>query len=210
MSRSEVIHAVHASPTMAVLAVTGGGVLLVSDLLLVPGASRTVLEAVVPYSSTSLAEWLVPRGADAAPEGAAPAGDAALSEVGAMSVGGGAVSVGTAARLARAARHRAAALAEDPEGGGDPAPLVGLGITAALASDRPKKGDHRAHLALCGPHAAEPLVVWTVTLAKGARSRPAEDRVVADLGLLLLAEGCGLAVELDCGLRSDDVWERSR
>ena len=43
---------------MVVLVVTGGGVQALADLLTVPGASRTVLEALVPYSEQSLAEFL--------------------------------------------------------------------------------------------------------------------------------------------------------
>ena len=49
---------IHKAATMAVIVVTGGGAQAVADLLAVPGASRTVLEALVPYSDTSLAEFL--------------------------------------------------------------------------------------------------------------------------------------------------------
>lgn len=48
----------HASPTMAVLAVAGGGAQVLGWLLGVPGASRTVLEVLVPYAPRSLAEFL--------------------------------------------------------------------------------------------------------------------------------------------------------
>ena len=51
MSASErlgLIDQIHDSSLSIVIAVTGGGVASVADLLLVPGASRTVLEAVVP------------------------------------------------------------------------------------------------------------------------------------------------------------------
>ncbi len=40
---------IHTTPTMAVLIVTGGGTQAIADLLAVPGASRTVLEALIPY-----------------------------------------------------------------------------------------------------------------------------------------------------------------
>ena len=49
---------IHAADTRLVLAVTGGGSQAIADLLKVPGASRTVLEAVVPYAGTALEEFL--------------------------------------------------------------------------------------------------------------------------------------------------------
>ncbi len=48
----------HSSGRPAVLAITGGGTAAISRLLGVPGGSRSVLEAVVPYANASLAEWL--------------------------------------------------------------------------------------------------------------------------------------------------------
>ena len=52
--RLQLIDQIHDSPLMVVIAVSGGGVASISDLLLVPGASRTVLEAQVPYSFSAL------------------------------------------------------------------------------------------------------------------------------------------------------------
>ena len=48
----------HSASMKIVLAVTGGGAACISDLLTVPGASQTVLEVVVPYSSSALKELL--------------------------------------------------------------------------------------------------------------------------------------------------------
>ena len=52
------VQEVHAAGTPLVLAVTGGGSGAISALLQQPGASRTVLEAVVPYAPTALATFL--------------------------------------------------------------------------------------------------------------------------------------------------------
>jgi nicotinamide mononucleotide (NMN) deamidase PncC len=52
------IQAVHNSPWRYALSVTGGGTGLVAWLLSVPGGSRGVLEATVPYSQQALAEYL--------------------------------------------------------------------------------------------------------------------------------------------------------
>ena len=50
------IEKIHATDTMMVLSVTGAGSSAINWLLSVSGASRTVLEALIPYSSTSLME----------------------------------------------------------------------------------------------------------------------------------------------------------
>jgi len=119
MDRLSLITRIHASPTMVVLVVTGGGAQALADLLAVPGASRTVLEALVPYSGQSLAEFL----------GASPQQS---------------VSAETAAALARTAYQRALRLRGDGT-----VPVIGLSCTATLVTDRAKKGAHRAHVGLC-------------------------------------------------------------
>jgi hypothetical protein len=48
----------HAAPWQGVFYITGGGASLISQLLEVPGASNTVLEATVPYAEKSLAQLL--------------------------------------------------------------------------------------------------------------------------------------------------------
>lgn len=154
---------IHASSLRAMLVVTGGGTQAIADLLSVPGASRTVLEVVVPYSEAALTEFL----------GASPRR---------------AVSVETAAALARAAYKRAVDL-HATEG-----PLVGVSCTAALATDRLKRGAHRAHI---GISTATGTRVYSCMLTKGARDRQGEERVVSDLLLTVLAQACGLDVTLD-------------
>lgn len=157
--RSDLIDGVHRSPSMAVLVVTGGGSRAVADLLTVPGASRTVLEAWAPYGERSLTGFL----------GATPRQ---------------AVSVETASAMARKACERAVRLRPRAD-----APVMGVACTAALATDRPRKGDHRAHVAVC---ADGTVTVRSVTLEKGARSREAEERAVADLVLSALGRACGV------------------
>ncbi len=52
------IEQLHDSPWRGVFYVTGGGSLLLSNLLSVPGASKTVLDARVPYAESALADLL--------------------------------------------------------------------------------------------------------------------------------------------------------
>src|SRR3954452_16538278 len=107
----QLISALHASGRKAALAITGGGSGAIGELLRIPGGSRLLVEAQVPYDEQALAAFL----------GFAPAQ---------------ASSADTAIAMARSARMRAARLM--PPG----TDLVGLGATAALVSDRPRRGEH--------------------------------------------------------------------
>ncbi len=54
----QLVQEVHARSQPFVLAVTGGGSRAISALLTQSGASRTVLEATIPYSAGALRDWL--------------------------------------------------------------------------------------------------------------------------------------------------------
>ena len=54
---------IHDAPIRLVLTITGGGSRAIAELLEVPGGSRTLLEAVVPYSAMALENWLGGAGA---------------------------------------------------------------------------------------------------------------------------------------------------
>jgi hypothetical protein len=68
--------------------------------------------------------------------------------------------------------------------------VVGLGATAALVSDRPRKGEHRFHVACAG---SAGIAHCTGVLAKGRRDRAAEEDLVAGAIVLWLARACGVA-----------------
>jgi hypothetical protein len=155
----QLISALHASGRKAALAITGGGSGAVGELLRVPGGSRLLIEAQIPYDEQALAAFL----------GAAPAQ---------------ACSSDTAIAMAQSARARAARLM--PAG----ADLVGLGATAALVSDRPRKGEHRFHIASAN---AAQIAHCTCVLAKGRRDRAAEEDLVSRAIVLWLARACGVA-----------------
>lgn len=155
----QLISALHGSGRKAALAITGGGSGAVGELLRVPGGSRLLIEAQIPYDALALEAFL----------GFAPAQ---------------ASSADTATAMAQAARARAARLA--PAG----ADLVGLGATAALVSDRPRRGEHRFHIACAN---AAGIAHCTCTLAKGRRDRAAEEDLVSRAIVLWLARACGIA-----------------
>ena len=155
----QLITTLHASGRKAALAITGGGSGAVGELLRVPGGSRLLIEAQVPYDALALATFL----------GFAPAQ---------------ACSADTAAAMARKVRAHASRLL--PAG----TDLVGLGATAALVSDRPRKGEHRFHIAF---ENSAGIGHCTGVMAKGRRDRAAEEDLVSSAIVLWLARACGIA-----------------
>lgn len=155
----DLIAALHGSGRKAALAITGGGSGAIAELLRIPGGSRLLVEAQVPYDEEALAAYVGYRPAQAS-------------------------SAETAIALARAAQARALALL--PAG----SDVVGLGATAALVSDRPRRGEHRLHIATA---TAGGIAHGSATLAKGRRDRAAEEDLAARMILLWLARACGVA-----------------
>lgn len=164
------IRAFHGCGKQAVLAITGGGSAAISRLLAVPGGSRSVLEAVVPYANAALTEWLS-REPDAY------------------------CCAETALMMAAVAWQRAARLA------GETQHVLGVSCTASLASDQPKRGAHRCWIAVQTEHETH---LTHLTLSKGARSRAAEEMLVADLILAAMFDAAGLAHGTQLALLGDE------
>jgi hypothetical protein len=168
----QLISALHASGRKAALAITGGGSGAVAELLRVPGGSRLLIEAQVPYDELALATFL----------GVAPTQ---------------ACSSDTAIAMARSVWAHAARLV--PAG----TDLVGIGATAALVSDRPRKGEHRFHIAFtnsaCTAHC-------TGVMAKGRRDRAAEEDLVSRAIVLWLSYACGIAAPSPRSLLDTDEY----
>ena len=84
--------------------------------------------------------------------------------------------------LAQSAYRRAQVLAPDT-------PVFGLGCAASIATDRPKRGEHRAFVAARSPLGTSS---YALTFTKGALTRKGEERQVSLLTLQALANVCGL------------------
>ncbi len=162
-SLQNTVSLIHDSPHRGVFAVTGGGSAALSRLLSVPGASRTVLEAIVPYHGESLAQFL----------GGQP--DQSCSDK-------------TARAMAMAAFQRATVL--DPEV--DHETLFGLGVTAALSTDRQRRGDDKVYICIQTLGATREVSL----ILNAERSRGQQEDLVANLIIDLLAEACGLGSDL--------------
>ncbi|MCA9936157.1 MAG: hypothetical protein H6662_06765 [Ardenticatenaceae bacterium] len=152
------IQTIHDSPTQLMLVAAGAGTLALSNILGVAGASRTLLEALVPYSAAAFDEFL-----SYTPEQY--------------------VAPKTAKLLAGRALTRARWLRQDD------GPVVGLACTATVVTDRPKRGEHRAYIAMWQP---EKMICFGLHLQKGARDRQGEEGLVSGVMLHALAQGCGV------------------
>lgn len=174
-SRQALAGSVHASGYRLVIAVTGGGSEAISTLLTVPGASQSVLEAAVPYSSTALRDWI----------GSQPEQFCCPSAARAM---------------AMRSFQRAAMLAGESVVAES---LLGAGLTASLASTRPKRGAHRLHACTQTLSATREA---TLVLAKGRRTRAEEEVLAANCLLNLLAESVGVADAVELTIRDKDEY----
>ena len=161
----EVITGIHGTPHKSVLAVAGAGSGAMSWLLGVSGASRTLLETLVPYGRLSMIDLV----------GQEPTQY---------------VSPENARDMARATYRRGLTLLEDES------PVVGVACTATIATDRPKRGDHRACIAIWDEAGA---TTYNLKLDKGKRDRIGEEEVVSRLLIQVMAEAYGVEADIDIG-----------
>lgn len=172
------VRRIHETPWRLVLVAAGGGVQAIAELFKVPGASRTVLEAVIPYSSSALESWLHGKPDHACAES-------------------------TARSMAMAAFLRARQL-ERAEGKSPVASVAGVSCTASLVTDRPKKGDHRVHVAI---QRVDITRSFSLVLTKGVRTRIEEEQIASGLFLQAMAAACDLEPDWSLPLVANEVLE---
>jgi len=107
----------------------------------------------------------------------------------------------TAVQMAAIAYRRARILA--PEG----TPAIGVACTAALVTDRPRRGEDRCHVAL---RDEQGVTTYTLVLEKGSRERGEEEDVVSRLVIRALAEACGCTETVALPLLPSEQVEVSR
>ncbi len=177
----DLVQRIHDTSTKACLVITGAGTSAISSLFSVAGASRTVIDAQVPYSRAALDKYVgVYVGVEAEQH----------------------VSREEAEIMAAKAQARAVMLSETM---GDSVRLVGLSCTAAIATDRVRRGENRAHI---GWHDGTSGVTRSIVFSKGARSRSGEETLCAAIMLNALAEACGVDDELELDLLEGEFVER--
>jgi nicotinamide mononucleotide (NMN) deamidase PncC len=103
----------------------------------------------------------------------------------------------TAAAMAERALDRARHLAPGHA-------VVGLGCTAGLVTDRPKKGEHRFYVAAATEEGT--TVCWAI-LEKGARGREGEETLVATVMLNQLAQAFAITERVPLSLRPGETLQ---
>lgn len=174
MTPEELAQKLHSVPGKGCVVVTGAGIRAISDLFAQPGTSRTILEAQVPYARKALDEFVGVRAEQH-------------------------VSAEEALLIAEAALKRAHHLVDDNDAG---QLLFGVGCTAAVATDRVRRGEDRAHVAWVavdksGGTRSGGASIW---FDKNARTRADEDAVVSAIVLNAIADATGIEERLVIGV----------
>jgi hypothetical protein len=104
-------------------------------------------------------------------------------------------SAPTSRAMARRAYERATWLAPGQR-------VLGVGCTASLATDRPKRGDHRFHVTC---HNDVRITTYSLVLRKGERARESEETVLDSVLLNALAEAYGLPERVPVPLLSEET-----
>lgn len=194
ISTTDLVRSIHAAGVRFVLAITGGGSGAIRDLLVVPGGSRVLVEAIVPYAAEALARWL----------GVAP--EQFCSPTTARGMAMRAFERATSYEADNAAQTEPAVAASVPAAHIASVAYLGLGCTASLATDRPKRGAHRVHLAW---QSSTATATYSLELVKGARERADEESLVSQLLLNMLAEAVGVSLRVRLPLLPGESIERS-
>jgi nicotinamide mononucleotide (NMN) deamidase PncC len=147
------------------IAVTGGGTQALAWLFAQPGASRTVMEAIIPYAGEALDEFT----------GVQSEQHVSVEEVELMTT-----------RALERAVHLAGA--DDQTAS---TPLAGVSCTAAIATDRTRRGENRCHVGLA--MSTGKRKTWSLVMNKDDRDRAGEEDVVSRIVLNAIAEAKGIA-----------------
>ena len=154
----EIIQKIHSSPFRFVLVSSGGGTNAISEILKVAGASESVLEAYVPYAKESLDYYLLKQ----------PDHYCSLDTT-----------------LSMAAKAYSAAKKISP--GTNPKNLLGVAVTASLATNYSKKGEHKFFIAI---QTYKYSSSFSYSFVKGELTREEEEQVVTDYIIKATAQSC--------------------
>ena len=158
----EIIQKIHQSPFKVTIVSSGGGTEAISSLLQVPGASNTILESYIPYAKESMDAYLNKK-----PDHYC--------------------SMQTCLSMAANAYKSCSSIAKNTKS----KHLLGISITASLATTYKKIGDHKFFIALQTSSYTKSI---ECILDKNTRSRKEEEMLIADYVMHLLGEACGIKV----------------
>ena len=167
----ELIKKIHQSPFKVTIVSSGGGTEAISSLLQVPGASNTILESYIPYAKESMDAYLNKK-----PDHYC--------------------SMQTCLSMAANAYKSCSKIASESKS----KYLIGISITASLATTYTKIGDHKFYIVLQTSSYTKSVAC---ILDKNTRSRKEEEELIANYVMHLLGEACGIKV--DKPSHSEDV-----
>ena len=158
----ELIKKIHQSPFKVTIVSSGGGTEAISSLLQVPGASNTILESYIPYAKESMDAYLNKK-----PDHYC--------------------SMQTCLSMAANAYKSCSDIASKTKS----KYLIGISITASLATTYTKIGDHKFYIVLQTSSYTKSVAC---ILDKNTRSRKEEEELIANYVMHLLGEACGIKV----------------
>ena len=160
----DIINKIHASPFKLTIVSSGGGTNAISALLKVPGASNTILESYIPYSKESMDDFLSKK----------PDHYCSLDTC--LSMAANAFKKSKQIDSASKTKH-----------------LLGIAITASLATTYEKKGEHKFFIVVQSYNYTKYL---ECLLEKGKRTREEEEELITNCVISLLASSCNFEFDL--------------
>jgi hypothetical protein len=157
---SKIIEKIHSSPYRFVIVSSGGGTNAISEILKIPGASKSVLEAYVPYARESLDYYLLKQ----------PDHYCSLDTT-----------------LSMAAKAYSAAKKIDPNS--NHKNLLGIAVTASLATNYLKKGEHKFFIAI---QTYKYSSSFSYSFKKGELTRNQEEQIVTEHIIKAIAQASGI------------------
>ena len=159
-----IVDKIHSSPYKLTFVSSGGGTNAISALLKVPGASNTVLESYIPYSKESMDSFLNKK-----PDHYC--------------------SLDTCLSMAANAFKKSKELDAKTK----TKYLIGIAVTANLATTYDKKGDHKFFIVIQTHESTKYLECF---LDKGKRTRDEEEELITGCVISILAKSCGFNFDL--------------
>ncbi len=185
----DLIQQIHDDPAVAAVVVTGAGTQALAWLFGVAGASRTMLEARVPYAAAAFQDFIGQEPKKyVSPESSRLLAGNALQRALFLTGRGAAAEPGAARALFPL-----------------PNSVIGLSCTATIATDYVKRGAHRGHISFW---TAGRIVTTSINLAKARRDRSGEEDLISRIIINALAEACGLDGRLALDLKARDELAR--
>ena len=158
--RTNLIRKIHESKYKIIYVSSGGGTNAVSSFLKVPGASNTILESYIPYSKKSMDLFLNKK-----PDHYC--------------------SLNTCLSMSANAYKKCMQIEQKI----NTKYLIGVAVTASLATTYNKIGDHKFYIAVQTDSYTKSI---SCILEKNKRSREEEEELITEYVLALIAESCGI------------------